>query len=88
MRATDSTSEGSSRLSAYLRFGCLSPLEVEARVADRPGGAAFIRQLAWRDFFRQLLASDPTLGTGGSPTASDRWRIVRAGCPRGMARAG
>jgi deoxyribodipyrimidine photo-lyase len=53
---------GSSRLSAYLRFGCLSPLEVEARVADRSGAAAFIRQLAWRDFFRQLLASDPTLG--------------------------
>ena len=53
--------DGSSRLSPFLRFGCLSPLEVEARAHDLPGASAFVRQLAWRDFFRQLLATDPTL---------------------------
>jgi len=53
--------DGGSRLSAYLRFGCLSPLEVEARAHDVAGAPAFVRQLAWRDFFRQLLATDPTL---------------------------
>jgi deoxyribodipyrimidine photo-lyase len=82
----------SSRLSPYLRFGCLSPLEVEARIGERPGGAAFIRQLAWRDFFRQLLASDPTLGTvdlrpppndGGSfvPGALEAWSNGMTGVP-------
>jgi deoxyribodipyrimidine photo-lyase len=55
--------DGGSRLSPYLRFGCLSPLEVEARAHDLPGAAAFVRQLAWRDFFRQLLSTDPTLTT-------------------------
>ena len=53
--------DAGSRLSPYLRFGCLSPLEVEARAHDVAGAPAFIRQLAWRDFFRQLLATDPTL---------------------------
>ena len=52
-----------SRLSPYLRFGCLSPLEVEARALELPGASAFVRQLAWRDFFRQLLATEPTLTT-------------------------
>src|SRR4029077_14131534 len=47
----------------YLRFGCLSPLEVEARARDLPGAAAFVRQLAWRDFFRQRLSPGPTLTT-------------------------
>ena len=53
--------EGGSRLSPYLRFGCLSPLEVEARALELSGVSAFVRQLAWRDFFRQLLATDPAL---------------------------
>ena len=55
--------DGGSRLSPYLRFGCLSPLEVEARALELPGASAFVRQLAWRDFFRQLLATEPTLTT-------------------------
>ena len=55
--------DGGSRLSPYLRFGCLSPLEVEARALELSGASAFVRQLAWRDFFRQLLATEPTLTT-------------------------
>ena len=39
-----------SRLSAYLRFGCLSPLKLERAVAARRI-ARYRDQLAWRDFF-------------------------------------
>ncbi len=45
---------GTSRLSAYLHFGCLSPLEL-ATLAPAP----FVRQLCWRDFFHQVLAARP-----------------------------
>jgi deoxyribodipyrimidine photo-lyase len=42
--------EPTSRLSAYLRFGCLSPLKLEQAVAARRV-ARYRDQLAWRDFF-------------------------------------
>jgi deoxyribodipyrimidine photo-lyase len=42
--------EPTSRLSAYLRFGCLSPLKLERAVAARRI-ARYRDQLAWRDFF-------------------------------------
>ena len=51
--------DGTSRLSAYLHFGCLSPLEVVARAREHPGSDEFVRQLCWRDFFHQLLAGNP-----------------------------
>jgi len=50
-----------SQLSAYLRFGCVSPLEVAIGTGDRPAGEEFIRQLAWRDFFHQVTAAFPDL---------------------------
>jgi deoxyribodipyrimidine photo-lyase len=53
--ATDRTS----RLSPYLHFGCLSPLEVEHRAPGGKGPEAFIRQLCWRDFYHQLLLHHP-----------------------------
>jgi deoxyribodipyrimidine photo-lyase len=51
--AADSTS----RLSPYLRFGCVSANEVAARITNPD----FVRQLAWRDFFGQLLAAEARL---------------------------
>ena len=57
----DLASARTSRLSAYLRFGCVSPLEVETGARDRPGGEEFRRQLAWRDFFHQAAAAFPDL---------------------------
>jgi deoxyribodipyrimidine photo-lyase len=53
--------DDTSRASAALHFGCLSPLEVATRLRGRAGGDAFARQLCWRDFFHQLLASQPEL---------------------------
>jgi deoxyribodipyrimidine photo-lyase len=51
--------DGSSRLSPYLRFGCLSPRAVEARLPDGEGPAAYRRQLCWRDFYHQVLLHHP-----------------------------
>ncbi len=48
-----------SRLSPYLHLGCLSPAAVAAYLGGQPGGASFVRQIAWRDFFHQLLAARP-----------------------------
>ncbi|MDA0181442.1 DNA photolyase family protein [Solirubrobacter phytolaccae] len=43
-----------SRLSAYLHFGCVSARELEGRV-----GGAFARQLVWRDFYAHVLLHHP-----------------------------
>ena len=48
-----------SRLSAYLKFGCISPLEVESRLPSGKDASAFRRQLGWRDFYQQILGKFP-----------------------------
>ena len=79
-----------SGLSPYLRFGCLSPLEVETVCGPLPGAGAFLRQLAWRDFFRQLVAADPALTRRSlrpgpprraAPGVLEAWREGRTGVP-------
>ena len=57
----DLAGDATSRLSAYLRFGCVSPLEVAIGTLDRPGGEQYCRQLAWRDFFYQVTAAFPDI---------------------------
>jgi deoxyribodipyrimidine photo-lyase len=57
----DRLAGGTSVLSPHLRFGTLSAREAEAR-ARRRGGAgadAFVRQLAWRDFYAHVLLHHP-----------------------------
>ena len=68
-RADDLAAGATSRLSPYLHFGCLSPLEVAERAA---ASEAFVRQLCWRDFFLQFLAAHPT-------TPREDYRERRAG---------
>ena len=68
-----------SRLSPYLRVGALSPRQVHAAVAAAAPGAgveAFVRQLAWRDFFVQLLWHAPHTRWQPlrPPQAAVRWR--------------
>ena len=46
--------DGTSPLSPYLHFGCLSPREIEERVSDEVR-----RQLCWRDFFAHVLLHHP-----------------------------
>jgi deoxyribodipyrimidine photo-lyase len=50
--------DATSRLSPYLHFGCVSARALAVQARER-GGDAFVRQLAWRDFYAQLLAARP-----------------------------
>jgi deoxyribodipyrimidine photo-lyase len=72
-RHDDLPGDATSRLSAYLRFGCVSPLELKAKAAERRGGAAFVRQLCWRDFHHQVLAATPSLPRRDYRPRGDRW---------------
>jgi deoxyribodipyrimidine photo-lyase len=49
----DTLAQPTSRMSAYLRFGVLSPLWLERQVAGRGGTGAdgYQAELAWRDFY-------------------------------------
>jgi deoxyribodipyrimidine photo-lyase len=72
-----------SRLSAYLRFGCVSPLEVALGARDRPAGQEFARQMAWRDFFYQATAAFPDLARQDyrpGPAWSDDQDALEAWC--------
>ncbi|WP_460337721.1 cryptochrome/photolyase family protein [Actinoallomurus acanthiterrae] len=72
----DLAADGTSRLSPYLHFGCLSAAELvrRARAVGGPGAEAFVRQLAWRDFHRQLLADRPAAAHEDYRSRGDRWR--------------
>ncbi len=69
----DLPGDGTSRLSAYLRFGCLSPLELMREARERRGGEPFVRQLCWRDFHHQVLAAVPSLPHRDYRPRGDRW---------------
>ena len=62
-RHDDLPGDATSRLSADLHFGCLSPLELAVRAgkAGGAGGEAYVRQLCWRDFHAQVTAAFPAL---------------------------
>jgi deoxyribodipyrimidine photo-lyase len=91
----DLAADETSRLSAYLRFGCVSAVELARAALGRPGGEAFCRQLAWRDFFHQVTAAFPDIavadyrpGPGPGPRswrcdpgALDAWRAGHTGIP-------
>jgi deoxyribodipyrimidine photo-lyase len=69
----DLPANATSRLSPYLHFGCISPLEVALRAGERPGRTSFVRQLAWRDFFHQLLAARPETSDEDMRPRGIRW---------------
>jgi len=83
-----------SQLSVYLRHGLLSPIQVLAAASEAgPAGAAFIRQLAWRDFYYHLLDFYPKLAVEpfqskyrdmewqGDGSLFDAWCAGRTGVP-------
>jgi deoxyribodipyrimidine photo-lyase len=82
--------DATSRLSPYLHLGCLSAAEVVTRAREREGAQEFVRQLAWRDFYHQLLAAHPRTPRedlrprGDEWTRDDeplaRWREGQTGC--------
>jgi deoxyribodipyrimidine photo-lyase len=74
-----------SRLSPYLHFGCVSPLEL---VHGARGAEGFVREVAWRDFFAQLMLNEGAgelRGRGdtwdGDPGLLDAWRAGETGYP-------
>jgi deoxyribodipyrimidine photo-lyase len=69
----DLAGDRTSHISADLHFGCLSPLEVATRLRSRTGGAAFVRQLCWRDFYHQVLAARPDAARHDYRPRGDRW---------------
>ena len=83
----DLAGDRTSRLTAYLHFGCLSPLDV-ARRAE--GHESFVRQLCWRDFttrlrppFRNWRARYRARGRRWrhDPALAEAWRAGRTGVP-------
>jgi deoxyribodipyrimidine photo-lyase len=68
----DLAADHTSRLSAYLHFGCVSPVEVASTMDS---SEEFLRQLCWRDFYHQVLAAFPRLRDQAyRPGAGDEWR--------------
>jgi deoxyribodipyrimidine photo-lyase len=90
-RHDDLAADDTSRLSAYLRFGCLSAVELARRAQGSPGGDEYCRQLAWRDFFYQVTAAFPDMARQDyrprgarwhrDAEALDAWREGRTGVP-------
>lgn len=75
-RHDDPAGDATSRLSPYLHFGALSPVELvrRARVHGGTGAEAFVRQVCRRDFHHQVLASRPDAATADYRTQHDRRR--------------
>ncbi|MEU3187798.1 deoxyribodipyrimidine photo-lyase [Streptomyces sp. NPDC006923] len=75
-RHDDLAGDATSRLSPYIHFGCLSPVELVRRARQRGGAGAeaFTRQLAWRDFHHQVLAARPAAAWSDYRARGDRWR--------------
>jgi deoxyribodipyrimidine photo-lyase len=52
--------DSTSRLSAYLRFGCLHPRQLLARLEPlNPSHERFVTQLCWREFYADMLHHRP-----------------------------
>jgi deoxyribodipyrimidine photo-lyase len=64
---------GTSRVSASLHFGLMSPLEISS-VASDLGADAFVRQIAWRDFNHQLLWGIPAASRHDIRDSGWGWR--------------
>ncbi|MFE9725658.1 cryptochrome/photolyase family protein [Streptomyces sp. NPDC005794] len=79
-RHDDLAGDATSRLSPHLHFGTLSPTELvgRSRAAGGPGAEAFVRQLCWRDFHRQVLAARPAASHADYRPRQDGWRSGRA----------
>ncbi len=87
---------GSSRLSPYLRWGCISALEVEEKLGSGRGEGprVFRSELAWRDFYAAVLDNFPevthqefqeryrgTLNWQEDDELLEAWRLGQTGYP-------
>lgn len=65
--------DGTSLLSPYLRFGCISPLRLVELCTHLPDAEPFVRQVVWRDFYAQILASRPDCSRNDYRSRGDNW---------------
>ena len=71
----DLAADSTSRLSPYLRFGCLSPLTVVNSARTQGESEPYLRQMCWRDFYYQVANAFPDLATRAyRPGAIEPWR--------------
>ncbi|MFA9401178.1 MAG: deoxyribodipyrimidine photo-lyase, partial [Acidobacteriota bacterium] len=92
----NSPAGGSSMLSPYIRWGCLSPLELEYEVGLESGDGprVFRSELAWREFYAAVLAEFPevterefqpryrgTLGWQHDDELLESWKQGQTGYP-------
>ncbi|MFE0156697.1 cryptochrome/photolyase family protein [Nonomuraea sp. NPDC059007] len=85
-RHDDLAGDRTSKLSPYLRFGCLSPLELAEH-----GNEPFTRQLCWRDFHHQVTFAFPDIARidyrprghhwRDDPEATQAWAAGQTGVP-------
>ena len=83
-------------MSAYLKFGVVHPRTLLADLAEHaeragPGAARFETELAWREFYADVLARNPHSTTADlnhvelaydePGSAFERWREGRTGYP-------
>ncbi|MGY6500326.1 MAG: cryptochrome/photolyase family protein [Acidimicrobiales bacterium] len=58
-RRNDPGVDGTSRLSPYLRWGCVHPRQILARLGDTKGEEVFRSEVAWREFYADVLFHQP-----------------------------
>jgi deoxyribodipyrimidine photo-lyase len=81
-RTRNHLSQPTSRMSQYLHFGCLSPLQLEQRTQqfDR-----YRSELAWRDFYAYVLVHHPVQHPDprwdDNPEGLQAWKEGRTGFP-------
>lgn len=69
----DLAADATSHLGPYLHFGCVSTHELVCTSEQHPHGAAFARQLCWRDFYHQILAARPEVARKDFRPRGDTW---------------
>ena len=88
--------DGTSRMSAHLKFGTIHPRTMVADLDSSPGAQAYLRELAFRDFYAAVLHAWPrsawwnwnsgfdAMATDDGPEARRRfeaWKAGRTGYP-------
>lgn len=88
--------DGTSRLSPYLKWGCLHPRQILSRLGDSRGEEVFRSEVAWREFYADVLHHRPdsarraydrkmaAMPTDEGPDADERfaaWVAGRTGYP-------
>ena len=64
-----------SRLSPYLKFGCINPRQILDRLGSAPEHEEFRRQLAWREFYADIVYHQPASTRRALQAAVGRIRV-------------